>query len=231
MRSAELDDVPDNQEIAREVEFFDEREFLLNLLVRPAAEAGGESIRIIAIALAYRDALAEERVHGLTGRNGIPGELIAEVGESELEAIGKFAGVGDGFGKVGEDARHLPGVFQVALGVDGEQAAGFVDLYFIADAGEDVECFAGFGSSVTHAVGGDEREVAMAAREIEQGLVVRFFVAVEMPLQFHVYVLCAEQIQDGSPAGLPGIPVPRRIRRTLRELPRLRLSWRASSCG
>ena len=34
------------------------------------------------------------------------------------------------------------------------------------------------------------------AREIQQRLVVRFFVAVEMALQFHVDVLCAEHVED-----------------------------------
>jgi hypothetical protein len=48
----------------------------------------------------------------------------------------------------------LPGVFEISLGVEGEQAAGFVDGDFVADAGEDVERFAGLGSGVADAVGG-----------------------------------------------------------------------------
>ena len=142
---AKFDDVPDDQEIAREIEFFDEREFFFDLTVGAAAQAGGEGIRIITIVLAFSHALAQERVHGFAGRNGIFGELVAEVGERELEAIGKFTGVGDGFGKVAEDARHLPCVFQIALGIDGEQAAGFVDGYFLADAGKDIQRFSGSG--------------------------------------------------------------------------------------
>ena len=75
------------------------------------AEGGGEGVWIIAIALALGDALAQERVHGFAGRDGVSGELVAEVGQGELETIGKFAGVGDGLGKVGKEARHLLRVF------------------------------------------------------------------------------------------------------------------------
>ena len=104
MGAAELDDVPNDQEIAGEVEFFDEREFLFDLSVGAAAEFGGEGVWIIAIALALGDTLAKERVHGFAGRDRIFGELVAEIGERELQAIGKFAGVGDGFREVAEDA-------------------------------------------------------------------------------------------------------------------------------
>ena len=37
---------------------------------------------------------------------------------------------------------------------------------FVADAGQDVECFAGLRSSMAHAVGGQEREVA-GSREVD----------------------------------------------------------------
>jgi hypothetical protein len=42
-------------------------------------------------------ALAEERVHGFAGRDGIFRELIAKVGQGELEAIGELFRVGDRF--------------------------------------------------------------------------------------------------------------------------------------
>ena len=88
-------------------------------------------------------------------RSGVARELIAEIGERELQAIGKLAGVGDGFRQVGKEARHFLRAFQMPLGVDGEQAAGFVNSGLVADAGEDVERFARFGRGVAHAVGGD----------------------------------------------------------------------------
>ena len=90
--------------------------------------------------------------------------MIAEIGEGELQAIGKRFGVGDGFGQVGEEPRHFLRAFQIPIGVDGEQAAGFVNGGLVADAGEHVERFAGFGRGVAHAVGGKERQAMTAAR-------------------------------------------------------------------
>ncbi len=128
---------------------------------------------MIAIARAFLGALAEERVHGFAGRHGIFRELIAEIGESELEAIGKFLRVGDGFGQVGKEAGHFLRAFQMPFGVDGKQAAGFGDCYFVADAGEDVEGFARLRSGVADAVGGEQRQM-MAAREIDKRLIAGF---------------------------------------------------------
>ena len=120
--------------------------------------------------------------------------MIAEIGERELQAIGKRAGVGDGFGQVGKEPRHFLRAFQMPLGVDGEQAAGFVNGGLVADAGEDVERFAGFGRGVADAVGGDERQAVMA-REIDERLVERFFGAIVVALEFDEDVLCAEQFE------------------------------------
>src|ERR1035438_67722 len=77
---AVTDDVPDDQEISGEVEFFDEREFFFDLNVSAAAKAGCEGIWIITIVLAFGNTLAEERVHGFAGRHWVFGELVAEVG-------------------------------------------------------------------------------------------------------------------------------------------------------
>ena len=150
-----------------------------------AAEIGGEGSGVVSIARAFFGPLAQKGIYGFAGRNGVSGELVAEIGERELEAIGKLAGVSDRLRKIGEQARHFLGAFQVPLGVDGQQAAGFLNFHFVADAGEDIERFAGMWSGVADAVGGDERQMMMT-REIHESLVVRFFVAVVMPLQFDI---------------------------------------------
>ena len=67
--------------------------------------------------------------------------------------------------------------------------------YFVADAGEDIQRFAGFRSGVAHAVGGQEREVA-GSGEIKERLVVGFFGAVEMALEFDIDVFCAVDVRD-----------------------------------
>ena len=105
MLAAKLNDVPDDQEIAGQVELFDECELSLNLAVSAAAEIGGEGSGIVSIARAFLGTFTEKRIHGLAGRDGIPGKLIAEIGERELEALGELAGVGDRLGKIGKETR------------------------------------------------------------------------------------------------------------------------------
>ena len=48
--------------------------------------------------------------------------------------------------------------------VDGKQASGFLDSYFVADAGEDVEGLARLRCGVLHAVGGEQRQIDGGAR-------------------------------------------------------------------
>jgi len=81
--------------------------------------------------------------------------------------------------------------FEMPLGVDGEQAAGFVDGGLVADASEDVEGFAGIGSGMADAVGGEKREPVCAC-EIDEGMVQRFFGAVVVALEFDEDVFFAE---------------------------------------
>ena len=68
-------------------------------------------------------------------------------------------GVGDRFGKVGEELRHFGGSFEMALGVAGEQASGFGERRFVMEAGEDIEDFALEFCGVADSVGGDEGQV------------------------------------------------------------------------
>ena len=117
--------------------------------------------------------------------------MVAEIGQGELEAIGKLARVGDGLWQIGEQTCHFSSAFQMPLGVEREQAAGFLDSYFVADAGEDVERRAGLRSGVACAVGGEQRQLIFA-REIDESLVAGFLGAVVMALQFDEDVFCAE---------------------------------------
>ena len=104
-RAAELDDIPDDQEIAGEIELFDQRQFALDLCLGALPQRS--SAGMIAIARAFVGALAQERIHGFARRNGIARELIAEIGERELQTIRELRGVGDGFRDIGEEARHF----------------------------------------------------------------------------------------------------------------------------
>ena len=78
--AAELDDIPDDQEIAGEAELLNQCEFALNLLPRPLV------VGTVAVARAFVSALSQERIHRLAGRHGVLRELITEIVQSEFQA-------------------------------------------------------------------------------------------------------------------------------------------------
>ena len=132
--------------------------------------------------------------------DGVAREAVAEVGESEFQALGDGAGVGDGLGQIGEEARHFGGRFDVALGVALQQPAGFGEGDVVADAGEDVEQFALRGRGVGDAVGGDQRD-AEAARAIDGGLVVGLLFALVVALEFGVEMARGRRFRAGAGSG------------------------------
>ncbi len=83
----------------------------------------------------------------------------------------------------------------MALGVARQQAAGFGQRGLVMQAGEDVQHLALHTGGVADAVGGDQRKLH-AAREFHGGLIARFFVAVEMALQFDVNVVASEDARQ-----------------------------------
>ena len=121
-----------------------------------------------------------------------------------MEALGDFEGVGDGFGDVAEEGGHRGGRAQMAVGVEGEEAAGVVEVDVVADGGEEVEDFAVAGLGVADAVGGDYGELH-GAGERERGLVAGFFVALVVALEFDVDVVGAveagELFEEGAACG------------------------------
>ena len=115
---AEAHDVPDDQEVAGQVELFDERQLALDL------PPGALVIGLVAAARAFIHALAQEATSGFALRHGVARKLVAQIGQRELQARGNFQRVGDGLGQIGEQARHFGGRFDVALGVALQQPAG-----------------------------------------------------------------------------------------------------------
>ena len=78
---AEIDDVPDDQEIAGEVQLLDEIELARNLRARPVV------IRAVPLARADLDHLPQERRLRLAWRHRIVGKPVAEIGHRVLQAI------------------------------------------------------------------------------------------------------------------------------------------------
>src|SRR6516165_8744820 len=106
----EAHDVPHDQEIAGQLQLFDQRQLVLDLL------AGAVMIRLITAAGALVDALAQKAHHGLAFRHGIARKFVAEVGQRELEPRRDFERVRGRFGQVGEYTRHFRGRLHVAFG-------------------------------------------------------------------------------------------------------------------
>ncbi len=186
---AEAHDVPNDQEIAGQIELFDERKFAFHLAL------GTLVIGLVTHPRALVGAFAQERHLRFAIGDGVAREAIAQVGESEFEALGDDAGVVDGFRQIGEKARHFGGRFDVALGVTFQQPAGIGEGDVIADAGENVEEFALLASGVGRAVGGDERD-GEVARAVDGGLIVGLFFALVVALNLGIKMLAAEDIEQ-----------------------------------
>ena len=83
---AEIDDVPDDEEVAGEIELLDEIELARDLRARAVV------IRPVALARADVGDLPQERRLRLAGRHRIVGKAVAEIGHRVLQAIGQRAG-------------------------------------------------------------------------------------------------------------------------------------------
>ena len=172
---AEVDDVPDDEEVAGEAEATDEFEFVVELGADFSAEVG------VSGASAGEGDGAEEGFHGFAGGHGVFGEGVAEVREGEGEGVGEVYGVGDGFGAVGEEALHLGWWAEVAFGVWGEGASGVIEVGMEADAGEEIEDFAMVACGAGDAAGGEEGEF-LGVGEVDAEGVEVVFSALEVAL-------------------------------------------------
>ncbi len=184
---AETNDVPDDQEIARQIELFDHGELALDLAL------GFFVIRAVALARAFIGELAQIRIHGLAGRDGVRGKLVAQIAERELQARRQVLRVGDGLGQIGEELAHLRGALEMALGIFGEQLAGFKNSGLVAHAGEGVEQVALVFHGVRDAVGCEQRQLQLAG-DGDGGLVAMLLIAIVMALEFDEDVVAAEDV-------------------------------------
>ena len=149
LAAAEINEIPNDEEVAREFELFNHGEFALDLPL------GFFVIGPIAPARALVCELAEIRHFGFAGRDGIAGELITEVVESELETGGELGGLGERFREVGEEALHFGAGFEVSFVVVVEKSAGFIESGFVMDASEHVLEVAAIFGGIGDAVGGE----------------------------------------------------------------------------
>ena len=108
---AEIDDVPDDEEVAGEIETVDEIQLTRDL------RAGAIVERPVAIARADVRQPSKERRLGLPGRNRVLRKAVAEIGQREIEPLGQRLGAGERLRQIREHARHELRRLQIPLGV------------------------------------------------------------------------------------------------------------------
>ena len=131
--AAELDNIPDDQEIAFEPEFLDQRKLTFNLT------AGFLVVWPETFVRAFIRCACGEMTPSFRRRHRIVGELIAKILQRELKPGRKLDGVGDSFRKIVKEPRHFCRCFEMTVGIAGKQPAGGFQRSMIANAREDIE--------------------------------------------------------------------------------------------
>src|SRR6478736_5323236 len=108
---AEIDDVPDDQEITGKTELADETKLELELLLDFFRD------RFVGLLGAKEDDGAKEGIHRVTIRHRIIGKMVADVLKRKLEPLGKTQSVREGFGSIAKEPLHLGRALEMALGI------------------------------------------------------------------------------------------------------------------
>jgi hypothetical protein len=130
--AAEVDDVPDDQEVAGEIELLDQIEFAGDL------RAGLVVKRPVALARAHQRDGAQKRAGRFARRHREIRKAIADIGHRVLDPIGQRARGGQRRGLVAEQRRHLGRRLQIPLRVGRQLPPRLFDRRLVADAGEHV---------------------------------------------------------------------------------------------
>src|SRR5215475_9142429 len=189
--TAVLDQVPHDEEVAREVEAADELELVLDLM--PGAL--GERTRAIANLGAPLAQHAEKSDGRLAGRQRELGEAIAEVLEGEAQTQGELAAIGHRGRAIGEEPLHLLRGLEESLAVACEEPARLLEGDAVADAGERVQERPFPALRHKGRVAGEEEESA-ALRLRAQPLVLRLVLAIQIALELGVDVEAAEESHE-----------------------------------
>ena len=187
--AAEIDDVPDDEEVAGEVQLVDEIELAGDLRARPIVK------RPVPLPRAHLGDLPEKRGLGLARRHRILGKPIAQIRHRVLQAIGELARARHRLRQIAEERRHVGRRLEIPLRVRRKAPARARQIRVVMDAREHVEQRAPGRRREAHAVGGDDRH-AKGRRQIDERAVVGFLVPVEMTLQLHVHAMPAEQSDE-----------------------------------
>src|SRR6185436_13703702 len=182
-----LDDVPDDQEITREVETADEIELVGDLTARPDRQGP----RAVARSDAALGQLAQIPERRLTRWQRKLGEPVAEIFQRERQPHRELAGGGDRVGQITEQLGHLGAALQRALAVRQQAAAGAIEIRLLANAREDVGERAALRAREEGLVGRHQWH-GDRARERHEPLEDLFLVALEMALDLDEAARAAE---------------------------------------
>ena len=143
--AGEMHDVADGEEIGLVFEVPDDRQLMLDELPDALRHAAG---------IAFRRALPGEADKLVIGRGalarGFQRIIVSKLIEREAEPLEEAHRLGDRFGKVAKEPRHLGGAFHVPLGVGLEQPSGILQRSVLADAGQHVLQPAALGRVIEH---------------------------------------------------------------------------------
>ncbi len=184
--AAKIHDVPDDQEVAGEIELLDEIELARDL------GAGLVVIRAIAVARADLGDLAEKRRLVLARRHRIGRKPVAEILHGELQPLGERQRFADRLGPIGKEPDHLRRRLQISLGVGGQPASRGIERRVLADGREHVEERPLVGHRKPHAAGRHDRHTE-GFGQADERVVVVFLIAAQVTLQLDVDIAAAEQ--------------------------------------
>ncbi|KAF5035124.1 hypothetical protein DSECCO2_588920 [anaerobic digester metagenome] len=185
-----VDEVLDDEEIAREAHLLDDVE--LELQAVPVFLR----VRVRHFVQALFEALAghvgHDVVQGLAGRGLVDREMVVAELEREVDALGDLAGVGERLRHVGEGGGHLLGRAVVEV-LGGEAHALFVvHAGGRLDAQQDVVGLGVVGVQVMAVVGGDERQLQVIG-QFDQEIVDRGLLGDAVGLELEIEAVRKER--------------------------------------
>ncbi len=82
--------------------------------------------------------------------------IVLHLVEREMAALEKALRLRNGIGKIGKEPGHFLRRLQITFGIQGQQPAGLIEGYMLANAGDDILQHAAPGMMIENVIGGDQ---------------------------------------------------------------------------
>ena len=179
-------DVPDDEEVAGEIELLDQIELAGDLRARLVA------VRTVALARPHLGDLAQERDLRPAVGHRVLRKAVAQVGHRVFEPLGERRGARQRIRTIGKQLRHRLGRLQIPLRIPRQQPSRRIERRLVAHARQHVEQRTVGRLGESHTVGGNDRDAKRLRQRIKRG-VVGFLISQQMALQLDEHVAAAEQ--------------------------------------